>query len=99
MTGYGGEGKKEVKSDMWVSIQKMKMKVAQSCLTLCDPMDYPVHGILQATILAWVAFPFSRGSCPPGDQTEVSRHCRQILYQLSHQRSPYRHVGTFHTHT
>ena len=39
-----------------------KTKVAQSCLTLCDPMDYSVHGILQARILEWVAFPFSRGS-------------------------------------
>ena len=29
----------------------------QSCLTLCDPMDYTVHGILQARILEWVAFP------------------------------------------
>ena len=36
--------------------------IAQSCLTLCDPMDYIVHGILQARILEWVAFPFSRGS-------------------------------------
>ena len=42
------------------------MKVTQSCPTLCDPMDYPVHGILQARILEWVAFPFSRGSSPPG---------------------------------
>ena len=33
------------------------MKVAQLCLTLCDPMDYTVHGILQARILEWVAFP------------------------------------------
>ena len=39
----------------------MKVKVAQSCLTLCDPMDCTVHGILQARILEWVAFP------PPGD--------------------------------
>ena len=31
-------------------------KVAQSCLTLCNPMDYIVHGILQARILEWVAF-------------------------------------------
>ena len=36
------------------------MKLAQSCLTLCDPMGYTVHGILQAKILEWVAFPFSR---------------------------------------
>ena len=49
------------------------MKVAQSCLTLCDPMDYIVHGILQARILEWVAFPFSRGSSQPKDRTQVSR--------------------------
>ena len=35
------------------------MKVAQLCLTLCDPIDYIVHGILQARILEWVAIPFS----------------------------------------
>ena len=35
--------------------------VAQLCLTLCDSMGYTVHGILQARILEWVAFPFSRG--------------------------------------
>ena len=50
----------------------MMMKVAQSCLTLCDPMDYTVHGILQARILEWVAFPFSMGSSQPRDQTQVS---------------------------
>ena len=48
------------------------MKVAQLCLTLCDPMDYIVHGILQARILEWVAFPFSRGCSQPRDQTQVS---------------------------
>ena len=42
-----------------------KLKVAQSCPTLCDPMDYTVHGILQARILEWVAFPFSRGYSQP----------------------------------
>ena len=31
----------------------------QSCPTLCDPIDYTVHGILQARILEWVTFPFS----------------------------------------
>ena len=50
----------------------MNVKVAQSCLTLCDPMDYTVHGILQARILEWVAFPFSRGTFQPRDQTQVS---------------------------
>ena len=40
----------------------MKVKVVQLSPTLCDPMDYTVHGILQARTLEWVAFPFSRGS-------------------------------------
>ena len=35
-------------------------------------MDYTVHGILQARILEWLAFPFSRGSSQPRDQTQVS---------------------------
>ena len=39
-----------------------KVKVTQSCPTLCDPMNCTVHGILQARILEWVAFPFSRAS-------------------------------------
>ena len=52
--------------------QKVKVKVAQSCLTLYNPMDYTVHGILQARILEWVAFPFSRGSSQPRDQAQVS---------------------------
>ena len=47
--------------------QKLK-----SCPTLCDPMDYSVHGILQAKIKEWVAFPFSRGSSQPRDRTQVS---------------------------
>ena len=52
--------------------RKVKVKVAQSSLTLCDPMDYTVHGILQARILEWVVFPFSRGSSQPRDQTQGS---------------------------
>ena len=47
-------------------------KVTQSCPTLCDPMDYTVYGNLQARILEWVVFPFSRGSSQPRDQTQVS---------------------------
>ena len=51
--------------------------VAQSCPTLCDPMDCSlpgssVHGILQTRILAWGAMPSSRGSSQPRDQTQVS---------------------------
>ena len=40
--------------------------------TRCNPMDYAIHGILQARILEWVAFPFSRGSSQPRDRTQVS---------------------------
>ena len=43
-----------------------EVKVAQSCLTLCDPTDYTALGILQARRLEWVAFPFSRGLLNPG---------------------------------
>ena len=56
---------------------ELKVLVAQSCLTLCDPTDCgppgsSVHGILQAKILQWVAIPFSRGFSPPRDRTRVS---------------------------
>ena len=51
---------------------EVKVKVAQSYPTLCDPMDYTVHGILQARKLEWVAFPISRGSSQPRNQTQVS---------------------------
>ena len=55
----------------------VKVLVAQSCLTLCDPMDcsWPgpsVHGILQARILEWAAMPSSRGSSHLRDRTQVS---------------------------
>ena len=49
-----------------------EVKVVQSCLTLCDPMDHTVRGILQARILEWLAFPFSKGSSQPRDETQVS---------------------------
>ena len=52
--------------------ERKKVKVAQSCPTLWDPMDCIVHGILQARILEWVVFPFSRGSSQLRDQTQVS---------------------------
>ena len=64
------------------------MKVTQSCPTLCDPMDYTTHGILQARILEWVAFPFSRGLFPTQGSNSGLPHCRWILYQLSHKGSP-----------
>ena len=48
------------------------VKVSKSCPSLSDPMDYTVRGILQAKILEWVAFPFSRGSPQSRNQTEIS---------------------------
>ena len=48
------------------------MKVTPLCPTLHDPIDYTVHSILQAKILVWIAFPFSRGSSKPRDRTQVS---------------------------
>ena len=56
----------------WV-LTPRKVKVAQSCPTLWNPMDYTVHGILQARILEWVAVPFSRASSQPSDGTQGSR--------------------------
>ena len=69
---------------MW----KVKMKVAQSYPTLCDPIDYTVHRILQARILELVAFPFSRGIFPTQGLNLGLPYCRQILYLLSHRGSP-----------
>ena len=59
--------------DLYCFPPNVKVKVPQLSPTLCDPMDYIVHGILQARILEWVAFPFSRGSSQLRDQTQVSR--------------------------
>ena len=62
-----------------------EVKVAQSCLTLCDHMDCSppgssVQGILQARILGWAAISSSRGSSQPRDRTCISYIGRQILY-------------------
>jgi len=54
-------------------MHKVNVRVAQSCLTLRNTMDYIVHGILQARILEWIAFPFSRGSSKSRNQTQVFR--------------------------
>ena len=59
----------------------------------CSSPGSSVHGILQVRILEWVAIPFSRRSSWPRDRTQVSLHCRQILYCLNHQGSPYNLIG------
>ena len=69
---------------------KVKVKVTQSCLTLCDPMDYiysPWNSPGQNTgVLEWVAFPFSRASSQPRDRTHVSCFScigRHILFTIA----------------
>ena len=70
----------QVRVHMYIYTLNMKeseSEVAQSCLTLCDPMDCSlpgssVHGIFQARVLEWVAISFSRGSSQPRDRTQVS---------------------------
>ena len=68
----------------------VKVLLTQSCLTLCNPMDYrlqgcSIYGILQARILEWVTISFSRGSSWPRGETWPSLlYYRQILYCLSH---------------
>ena len=59
--------------------KSMKVKVTQLCPTLWDPMNYTVHGILQARILEWVVFPFSRASTQPWDWTQVSRIAGEFI--------------------
>ena len=66
---------------LWLEFQvsqKCESEVAQSCPTLCDPMDCSppgssIHGIFQARGLEWVAISFSRGSSWPRDRTQASR--------------------------
>ena len=81
---------------------KSESEVTQLCLTLYDFMDCSlpgssVHGIFQARILEWVAISFSRGSSQPRNQTQVSPHCRQTLYRLSHQGSHNIFTGSKYT--
>ena len=61
-----------------IQLHIYESEVAQSCPTLCDAMDYTVHGILQAGILDWMAFPFSRVLPNPGIEPRLIL-CRRIL--------------------
>ena len=56
----------------WLKGWMWKVKVTQLCPTLCNSMDYTIHGILQARKLGWVAFPLSRWSSQSRNQTQVS---------------------------
>ena len=55
-----------------LDLARGKVKVARLCPTVCDPVDYIIHGILQARILEWVAVPFSRGSSQARDKNHGS---------------------------
>ena len=63
--------KKNLSLNHWTQCQ-VKVKVAQLCPTLCNPMYFTVHGILQARILDWAAYPFTSGSFQPRNQTGVT---------------------------
>ena len=73
---------------MWLHLEIWPLRRclrAQSYLTLCHPMDcsppgFSVHGILQASILEWVAISFSKGSSQPKDQNHISSIVRRVLY-------------------
>ena len=62
---------------------KWHVKVTQLHPTLCDPMDYTAHGILQARILEWEAIPFSRGTSQPRDRALIS-HMIQLRLKSQH---------------
>ena len=55
-----------------LNVSELKWKSLSHVQLFVTPLDYTVHGILQARILEWVAVPFSRGSSQPGDRTQVS---------------------------
>ena len=72
------------RNKLWMKIG-VKVWVTQSCLTLCDLMECSlpgssVHRILQAQILEWLAFFFSRGSSQPRDRTWVSCIADRFLF-------------------
>ena len=75
----GGSRGRGIYVHLWlIQVGVGESEVAQSCLTLCYPVEYSppgfsVHGIFQARILEWVAISFSRGSSQPRDWTQVSR--------------------------
>ena len=76
-----------LKSICQTQVHLCLVNFTQLCQTLGDPMGYTVHGILQARILEWVTFPFSRVILPVQGSNPGLPYCRQILYQLSYKGS------------
>ena len=72
----------------------LPLNVTQLCPTLCDPMDCIVHGILQARILEWVAFPFSRGPSQPRDGTQVSHIAGRFFISWATREAENTEVGS-----
>ena len=75
---------------VWNGHSKVKVSVAQLCLTLCGPIDYSlpgssVHGILQARVVEWVSQSLLQGIFLTREANLGLLHCRKILYCLSHQ--------------
>ena len=66
----------------------IKLKVTQSCPTLCDPMGYTVHGILQAQNTGVGSLSLLQGIFPTQGSYPGLPHCRWILYQQSHKGRP-----------
>ena len=77
------------KLNKWKLVNIKRVKVTQLYPILYEFMDYTVHGILQARLLEHVAAPFSWGIFPTQGSNPGLLHCRQILYQLKHQGSPW----------
>ena len=80
----------------------MKGKVAQSCPTLCDPMDcslvgFSVHGNFQARVLEWVAISFLQGIFLTQGSNSGLLHCRQTQVQSLRQEDPLEEGMTTHS--
>ena len=96
LVGYSPWGYKDLDTSEWLhlflkSLTWMKVKVTQSCPTLCNPMDYTVPGILQARIQERVADPFSRGSSQPRDRTQVSHIAGRFFTSWATREESYYH--------
>ena len=92
--GCSGGEVREHTSYLKSQLREVQVFDVQLCSSLCNPMDYSpsgssVHGILQARILEWIAIPFSRVIFPSQGSNLGLLHCRQILYCLSHEGSPF----------
>ena len=72
-------------------VRYLKVKVTQSCPTLCDPMVYTVHGIPQARTLEWITFPFSRGYSQP--RVEPRSPALQVDSSLAEPQGKPRNTG------